>query len=118
MNCSINASLLCIFCVKKDAVFSLGIRYGCELSEWARDSGALKGYVVLSLAHLFAWAGLESRARDRERRCRVPLCRAWLGHKSSELIPISFRQAAALSSLQPKLMLLTCKHQKDGSDSD
>ena len=64
------------------------------MSEWARDGGGLKGYVMLSLAQLFAWAGLESRAGDRERRCRghCRVCPASLGHKSSKLIPISFRQ--------------------------
>lgn len=85
---------LVFFSVKKDAIFSLGICYGRELSEGARDSGALKVYVVLSLAQLFAWAGRESRAGARERRCKrpLPVCPASLGHKSSELIPISLRQ--------------------------
>ena len=64
------------------------------MAEWARDDGALKGYVVFSLAQLFAWAGLERKTGARERRCRghCPECLASFGCKSSKLIPIPFRQ--------------------------
>lgn len=67
---------LCFFSVKKDAVFSLGIRYGCELSEWARDSGALKGCCVEPGTIIcVGWTGEQGR-RQGEKVPSVP-CMAW-----------------------------------------